>query len=279
VAVPVPAEGTAPAAEPTGPAVAARYRSGTQRYAVVTAAYVELAQDGGALPETDSLLTRSYVTYVLGGGGAGQSVGGAVDSAFVTSRRAPATSQAVTVAVPFTGTLTTAGVRFAGDSAAPPLRCAPGAADALLGVAREVLFALPPTLAAGSVWQDSSSATTCRGNVPLTTRSVHEYRVADSPPEQHAAAPRGGGGSAPPASAIAGPGRRAAARAPPSRGTGIARGRLTFEPRAGRYTAARSTLRHRPHRERERAPAPHAAAATSDGVRESEGRRRASRAG
>jgi hypothetical protein len=195
---------------------------------------VELAQDGGAPPETDSLLTRSYVTYVLGGGGAGQSVGGAVDSAFVTSRRAPATSQAVTVAVPFTGTLTTAGVRFAGDSAAPPLRCAPGAADALLGVAREVLFALPPTLAAGSVWQDSSSTTTCRGNVPLTTRSVHEYRVADLAADS-TGAPREAVVERTTRTAIAGQGAGGSAGTTVA-GTGIARGRLTFDLAAGRYT-------------------------------------------
>jgi hypothetical protein len=226
--------------------VAARYGSGTYRYAVVTAAQVSLASDSAAPPETDSLVTRSYLTYVLGGGGAGQSVGGAVDSLFVTSRRSPAASQAVTVAMPFSGTLTTSGVRLAGetrtDSAATtavpvvpglPPSCLPGSTDALLGVARDLLVALPPTIAEGAAWRDSSTATSCRGNVPLTVGTVHDYRVAalttDSLGAQTATVERTT------RSTIAGQGSGGSLGTTVA-GTGSAQGRLVFDLAAGRYT-------------------------------------------
>jgi hypothetical protein len=167
----VPVEANAP----RGPSVAFAYSSGTRRYAVVTTALVQLAADG-ALPETDSLETRAYVTYVLGGGGAGQSVGGAIDSVFVTSRRAPATSQAVTTALPFGGTLTASGVQLATANIAPT-RCGPGVVDPLVGVARDLVVALPAAIAEGAAWRDSSATATCRGNVLTTASTVHEYRV------------------------------------------------------------------------------------------------------
>jgi hypothetical protein len=171
-----PATRPVEAVPPRGPSVAFGYASGTRRYAVTTTATVEVAAPGAPV-ESDSLVTRTYITYVLGGGGTGQTVGGAIDSVFVTSRRLPAASQAVTTAVPFSGTLTTSGVQLAPEPG-DPARCAAGAPDALLGVARELLVALPPSIGEGAAWRDSSVTTTCRGNVPITARTVHEYRVA-----------------------------------------------------------------------------------------------------
>jgi hypothetical protein len=231
---------------PRGPSVAARYSSGTQRYAVVTNAEVVLAAEG-APPESDSLVTRAFVTYVLGGGGVGQSVGGAVDSVFVSSRRSPTASQAVTVALPFSGTLTASGVRFAGepsgDSTATvtvpvvptgpaAAACGRGSTDALLSVARELLVALPPSVAEGTAWRDSSTTTSCRGNVPFTTTTVHDYRVARL--ELDSAGARTATVERTTRSTITGQGSGGSVGATVV-GTGTGQGRLTFDLAAGRY--------------------------------------------
>jgi hypothetical protein len=211
------------------------YSSGTQRYAVVSTAEVQLAGDTGGVA-MDSLVTRSYLTVVLGGGGAGQSVGGAIDSVFVTSRRSPTASQGITTGVPFSGTLTPSGVRFASDTVPPP-RCGPASTDALLAVARDLIVALPPALVEGATWRDSTSTVTCRGNVPTTVSTVSDYRVTRVSDEAGARAATVERTSR---SAIVGQGASGGASTTLN-GTSTAQGRFTFDATAGRYTGGEVT--------------------------------------
>jgi len=220
---------TVPAVAVLGPTAAFGYTSGTQRYAVVTTAAVELADS--TTVQADTLLTRTYVTYVLGGGGVGQSVGGAVDSVFVTSRRSPAASQAVTTALPFSGTVTGTGVRLTTPPGAAAAACTAASTDAVLGVARDLLVALPPSLTQGAAWRDSSVVTACRGNVPTTSSTVHEYRVTqvvDTGPARTATVERTS------RTAVSGQGSGGSAGTTIT-GTATAQGRFTFDLAAGRY--------------------------------------------
>jgi hypothetical protein len=236
---PVP-EAPAPApvesARPLGPSVAVSYSSGTQRYLAVTTAVVQVAADGMP-PESDSLTTRAYVTYVLGGGGVGQSVGGAVDSVFVTSRRSPAASQAVTTALPFSGTVTGTGVRLTTPPGAAAATCTAASTDAVLGVARDLLVALPPSLTQGAAWRDSSVVTACRGNVPTTSSTVHEYRVTqvvDTGPARTATVERTS------RAAVSGQGSGGSAGTTIT-GTATAQARFTFDLATGRYAGGEIT--------------------------------------
>jgi hypothetical protein len=47
----------------------------------------------------------------------------------------------------------------------------------LLAIVREAIVVAPATLQVGQSWEDRTTATVCRGDVPLTTRAVHRYRV------------------------------------------------------------------------------------------------------
>ena len=45
-------------------------------------------------------------------------------------------------------------------------------------LAREAVVVVPPgALTPGRTWDDSTESIVCRGDVPLTVRSVHHYRV------------------------------------------------------------------------------------------------------
>jgi hypothetical protein len=48
----------------------------------------------------------------------------------------------------------------------------------LFAVVREAIVVPPSPLRVGQTWEDSSSSTICRGDVPLTTRTLHRYTVA-----------------------------------------------------------------------------------------------------
>ncbi|CAA9310712.1 MAG: hypothetical protein AVDCRST_MAG11-1468, partial [uncultured Gemmatimonadaceae bacterium] len=134
------------------------------------------------------------------------------------------------------------GVRMAGDStAAPaaPLACARAGSDALLGVARDLLVALPLTLAEGAIWRDSTSATSCRGNVPLTTSTVHEYRVARVAADSATGA-RTATVERRSRATIAGQGAGGSVGTTVV-GTGSGQARLTFDLAAGRYEGGELT--------------------------------------
>src|SRR3712207_7206650 len=57
----------------------------------------------------------------------------------------------------------------------------------LLAQARELLIAVPASLAIGSRWQDTTVVGTCRGEIPVTMRAVREYLVEG--PDSLASAP------------------------------------------------------------------------------------------
>lgn len=188
--------GASPAAAPTSGApnaAAARagapfsYAPGSYRYAVTSAATIELASDSGGQQRGETVESRAVVGLRLTARGDGaRAVAGTVDSFTVSRAGVPAPAMPLLAApLSFRGTLDPARTRLElhpGTSAAPPRVAAGGdcnsPSEALLLLAREALAVVPPgALAAGRTWDDSTVSTVCRGDVPLTVRSVHHYRV------------------------------------------------------------------------------------------------------
>ncbi|MDQ3698118.1 MAG: hypothetical protein M3373_08860 [Gemmatimonadota bacterium] len=58
---------------------------------------------------------------------------------------------------------------------ATPANCDP--AEPLIAAARQLILPLPPMIAIGSRWSDSTSTTVCRGGTPVTTGMVRDYQV------------------------------------------------------------------------------------------------------
>jgi hypothetical protein len=156
------------------------YAAGNYGFTVTNEAAIELTADsGGSRSETRSTFAR--LTYRVGGSGTGiRLITGTVDS--------------FTVAPPPTaggnGALIAAPVAFRGSIdpgrrqvALLPAVAAPVSVDCgtpnqmLFTVVREAIVVPPTTLRVGQTWEDSTTSTTCRGDVPLTTRAVHRFRV------------------------------------------------------------------------------------------------------
>ncbi|MFL5575557.1 MAG: hypothetical protein ACJ79S_06275 [Gemmatimonadaceae bacterium] len=187
--VPAPQPATAAIAAP----VAFAYGPGTYRYAVTSEATIEQSPDGGqSAGRSESRTTVAYVTYSVGGrrGPGTRLVSGSVDSFTVNP---PPAGVAAAAGGGMIGGAPLIAAPLAFRGAIDPVRrrvdlrpaaAAPVAADcgspnqAALALAREAFVVAPATLATGQTWTDSSVSTICRGDVPLTTRATHVYRVA-----------------------------------------------------------------------------------------------------
>ena len=166
------------ASTPTGP-VAFSYAPGSYRFVVTTDAAIELSADSGS--RSESRRTVAHMTYRIGPRATGMRViTGTVDSFTVSPVPTPGVSGALIPApVAFRGSIDAAR-RIVDLRPAVP---APVASDcgtptqALYGLVRETIVLPLPTLYAGQTWNDSTTSTVCRGDVPLTTRARHQYRV------------------------------------------------------------------------------------------------------
>jgi len=187
-AVPVPVAGVP---DPAADAPARRgdfaYAAGTYRYEVVSEASVELLRDSvdtastrtvaSGVPLIDTVTTVVHLTYRIVADSVHERVAGTVDSFTVRSTGlVPVGQRPLAAPLPFQATLDAGRdpVRF---EAAPDTACA--APDApLLTVARDLLIPLAPSLAPGTEWRDTVVTSICRAGVPVTSESVHSYRVA-----------------------------------------------------------------------------------------------------
>jgi hypothetical protein len=178
---PVPEPAARPATE--GGPWSFAWRAGTFAYEVVSEATIELA--GDSLP-AEQVRTTTYLTYTLApGADAAADVTGLVDSVVVEGLRAGGRvagprDRALTAPVSFAARLDPARRRVE----FPPLQsslCASAAertpAGAALVLARDLLVALPPSLAPRTTWRDTVASTVCRGDVPLSTTAVRTYEV------------------------------------------------------------------------------------------------------
>jgi hypothetical protein len=153
-----------------------RYTPGTRRYAVYTEATIELASDTAA-PQRVPIAATTHVTLTL----APQTeralaLSGSVDS-FTVSRGAgiPEPEAPSEARARFSATLSPIGQVSAFEG--PTVEGCGSPIPSLLAQARELLVAVPASLAVGSRWRDTTVVGTCRGEIPVTTHTVREYVV------------------------------------------------------------------------------------------------------
>jgi hypothetical protein len=150
------------------------YAPGVYRYEVRTDAVI--TSEGQA--RVDSVSTRALVTYHIARGASGAlMVDGIVDTFTVTNSRA-GLSIPVQTGVPFTLTAFPDG-RLQDDTTTPDSAAACATpVSPVVTAGREILAALPVALAPAAMWTDSTMTVTCRGALPLVTRSVRQSRAS-----------------------------------------------------------------------------------------------------
>jgi hypothetical protein len=177
-AEPAPAPVPRPPAATPAPAAASTafvYEPGTYRYEVRADAVIERPDARG---DRENVGTVAQVSYTLTRQPRGLGVTGQVES-YVVSAGARVTAGAagagLTAPLAFRGTVDATGARLSTEGTLSQ-RC-DGPFGAALTAAREALVRFPPSLATGTRWVDTTSALTCRGDVPATLQTIARYEV------------------------------------------------------------------------------------------------------
>lgn len=165
------------------PFVPPRYAVGRGAYEMTSVATIQFVGDSSARPDT--LQTAVVVRYDASWTGTGLDFTGTVQSRVTaaSSRMRQASTESLDP-VPFRATVDTARgvIRMLGDSAENAAAC-PSTHAGALASARQYLASIPRTLAPGASWTDTTVATTCRGEIPVTTTAIRHFTVAlEHPP-------------------------------------------------------------------------------------------------
>jgi len=151
---------------------------GHYRYTIHTDATIALTSDT-ATQQAPVGTTALYEMTVTPSSDSTLSIAGMVDSFTVSRGMAiplpAADSMTQTTAAPFSATVTMTGNVLAFQSSART-EC-DSALSPVVAAARELLVQVPLSFTDSTEWQDSTSTTTCRDGIPVTTSAVHHYRV------------------------------------------------------------------------------------------------------
>ena len=175
----VPHPSPSPDSASAGPTSwAFRYSPGTYRYRVQSSATIELATDT-ATHKVPVTTTTSYTLTMLPTAGGQLAVSGIADS-LVVARGAeiPAPQEDSSQGhspVSFTATITATGDVLGFQGVQAP--ACDSAMDLRATQARELFISVPQSLSDSSQWEDSTSTTSCRGGVPVTSKALHHYQV------------------------------------------------------------------------------------------------------
>ena len=177
---PVVRSGPAPTPLPApAAAVAFSYAAGSYRFLVTSEAAIELVADSGSRSETRS--TVAQVAYRVGAGSTGmRTITGTVDSFTVTPAPGVGGGGVIGAPVAFRGTLDPARrqVVLQAVGAAPVATDCGTPNQLLFAIVREAIVVPPSPVRVGQSWEDSTTSTICRGDVPLTTRTLHRYKAS-----------------------------------------------------------------------------------------------------
>jgi hypothetical protein len=159
------------------PFVPPRYAVGRGAYELTSTAIIQFLGDSSTKPDT--LVTAVVVRYDASWTGTGLDFTGTVQSRVTdaSARLRQANAESLDP-VPFRATVdTVAGkVRLIGDTATEATCPSPHAGA--IAAARQYLASIPRTLAPGASWTDTTMATTCRGEIPVTTTAIRHFTVA-----------------------------------------------------------------------------------------------------
>jgi hypothetical protein len=155
-----------------------RYDPGRGAYQITSTSIV--THDESGVARTDTLTTEAIVHDDARWTYHGLDVTGTVVSRVLRGSEGIAALPAVVVEpVPFTATVDTASSRvsFISDSAAASVRGCPAPNTEALAAARDLLTAIPRSLAPGASWSDSLETTTCRGELSVRSAAVRHFTV------------------------------------------------------------------------------------------------------
>jgi hypothetical protein len=165
-----------------------RYAAGRGAYEVTSVSI--LTHDVGGVTRTDTQTTRSIVHENARWTGRGLDVVGSVVSRVVAaSPGVQSMPPIISEPIPFTATVDTASsrVEFVSDSVAGTARSCPVPNTEALAAARDLLTALPRSLAPGATWTDTLATTACRDEFPIRSTAIRRFMVtlerAPSSPE------------------------------------------------------------------------------------------------
>ncbi|HWZ58972.1 MAG TPA: hypothetical protein VNW46_08370 [Gemmatimonadaceae bacterium] len=165
-----------------------RYQAGRGAYEVTSVSI--LTHDVAGVARTDTLITRSIVHDNARWTSRGLDVTGSVVSRVVNASPGVLAMPPIIVdPIPFSATVDTATsrVEFVSDSAAATTLSCPVPNTEALAAARDLLTALPRTLAPGATWTDTLVTTACRDDFPIRSSAVRRFMVtldrAPSSPE------------------------------------------------------------------------------------------------
>ena len=183
---PTPAPAPPPAAPTPAPATGWRFAwsptPGT--FAVRVEADVESSAPGGGAPERERIESSAQVTLAVQPAGTSgtRTVAGRVDSLLLraSARVAGETPPAPAPSVGVRGTVAARGAARLDLAPGVEAGCTtPAGAAALtaLGLAREALPPVPPTLQVGARWRDTLVTASCAGPIAVVVQSVASYEV------------------------------------------------------------------------------------------------------
>lgn len=181
---PVPVEGTVPdpggLTPTTDAAVPFMWSVEPERYALVTETTVIPDSTTAPLPagalSAETFSRTAYVSYRYDPGTTPSRVTGTVDSfAIAGGTRVASTIATQLTNVPFEASLDGTRVIAFGSPMSNASCALP--VGALLDAARDLVVALPPRLAAGMEWLDTTTTVGCRGELSITTTSRHRWLV------------------------------------------------------------------------------------------------------
>jgi hypothetical protein len=161
------------------PFVPPRYAVGRGSYEVTSTATIQFLGDSSG--RLDTLATSVVIRYEASWTGTGLDFTGTVQSRVIAaSARMQQASTESLEPVPFRASLDTtrAELHLISDSSDYTESACPSPHAGALAVARQYLVSVPRTLAPGAAWTDTTSTTSCRGDIPVTTVSVRHFTVA-----------------------------------------------------------------------------------------------------
>jgi hypothetical protein len=177
--VPSRAPGTPPpAAEPSSAGIPEAgpwhftYAYGSHRFEVRNDAIIEATESG----IIDSVTSLTYISYTLRPRDDEVLVTGSIDS-FVVTPADSITAAGRPMAFPIYFSARMDDTGHIREFSSPDTSSCGSAAGALLGIARDLLVAVPSSLLPGSEWEDSTSSVACRGDIPITVATVRRHRL------------------------------------------------------------------------------------------------------
>ena len=150
------------------------HADGRHRFEFHSRAIVEALDAGTA----DTVELTAHLTYVIDRATDTTIILGTIDSFSVHGDSIPPARTSVVLPIPF---------RLLPDSSghiqaivSPDTSSCGSPAGTLLVIARDLLIAVPPQVSIGQQWADTTSATSCRGDIPITLASTRTSVVSRS---------------------------------------------------------------------------------------------------